>query len=311
MSDEGRARRKEPWDMTGPELIEALATDVFSGAMMRAAQAREVQALLTAWQDAAASDHAHAQRQAERAEQAEARVAKLEAEAQEHEASFALYDDACRRGTALWRAGDPEHRRMVLPDTAALVAWLLERLTALEAALDEQAVATYGPAEVAHKVAEAVKQAEARAAQAEHRLRTLWRERDEVRDMGEGWAGEPHGCQCEGPDDSCPACSAIEPPPLTDEQVTAARQLLDRLIGYDHTEQFESIEDYTIDVQTVADALNAVRADELAYWTGHVERWLGILPGYRDASEYERGCAQTLANLRADMDGTRRLRSGA
>jgi hypothetical protein len=78
MSDEGRARRKEPWDMTGPELIEALATEVFSGATMKTAQAREVQAMITAWQDAAASDHAHAQRQAERAEQAEARVAKLE-----------------------------------------------------------------------------------------------------------------------------------------------------------------------------------------------------------------------------------------
>jgi hypothetical protein len=78
MSDEGRALRKEPWDMTGPELIEALATSVFSGAMMKTAQAREVQTMITAWQDAAASDHAHAQRQAERAEQAEARVAKLE-----------------------------------------------------------------------------------------------------------------------------------------------------------------------------------------------------------------------------------------
>jgi hypothetical protein len=78
MSDEGRARRKEPWDMTGPELIEALATEVFSGSTMKTAQAREVQTMITAWQDAAASDHAHAQRQAERAEQAEARVAKLE-----------------------------------------------------------------------------------------------------------------------------------------------------------------------------------------------------------------------------------------
>jgi hypothetical protein len=66
MSDKGRGRRKEPWEMTGPEL-------------MKTAQAREVQAMITAWQDAAASDHAHAQRQAERAEQAEARVAKLEA----------------------------------------------------------------------------------------------------------------------------------------------------------------------------------------------------------------------------------------
>jgi hypothetical protein len=25
----------------------------------------------------------------------------------------------------------------------------------------------------------------------------------------EGWAGEPHECECEGPDDSCPACSAL------------------------------------------------------------------------------------------------------
>jgi chemotaxis protein histidine kinase CheA len=80
MSDEARARRKEPRDMTGPELIEALATEVFSGATMKTAQAREVQALLTAWQDAAASDHAHAQRQAERAEQAEAAALRAEQE---------------------------------------------------------------------------------------------------------------------------------------------------------------------------------------------------------------------------------------
>ena len=25
----------------------------------------------------------------------------------------------------------------------------------------------------------------------------------------EGWAGEPHECECSSPDDSCPACSAI------------------------------------------------------------------------------------------------------
>jgi hypothetical protein len=88
MSEKGRARRKEPWDMTGPELIEALATEVFSSATMKTAQAREVQAMITAWQDAAASDHAHAQRQAERAEQAEARVAKLEAERDEWRAAY-------------------------------------------------------------------------------------------------------------------------------------------------------------------------------------------------------------------------------
>lgn len=30
-------------------------------------------------------------------------------------------------------------------------------------------------------------------------------------DYGEGWAGAEHECACSGPDDSCPACSAIEP----------------------------------------------------------------------------------------------------
>jgi hypothetical protein len=96
MSDEGRARRKEPWDMTGPELIEALATEVFSGSTMKTAQAREVQALITAWQDAAASDHAHAQRQAERAEQAEARVAKLEGALRR----YGRHEDKCYQGNS-------------------------------------------------------------------------------------------------------------------------------------------------------------------------------------------------------------------
>jgi hypothetical protein len=31
-----------------------------------------------------------------------------------------------------------------------------------------------------------------------------------LRRFGEGWAGEPHECQCDGPDDSCPACSSLE-----------------------------------------------------------------------------------------------------
>jgi hypothetical protein len=30
-------------------------------------------------------------------------------------------------------------------------------------------------------------------------------------DYGEGWAGEPHECECDGPDDSCPACSQLDP----------------------------------------------------------------------------------------------------
>jgi hypothetical protein len=28
--------------------------------------------------------------------------------------------------------------------------------------------------------------------------------------LGVGWAGEPHECECSGPDDSCPACSELE-----------------------------------------------------------------------------------------------------
>jgi hypothetical protein len=47
-----------------------------------------VQAMITAWQDAAASDHAHAQRQAERAEQAEARAAQAEAQAEEYRQAY-------------------------------------------------------------------------------------------------------------------------------------------------------------------------------------------------------------------------------
>jgi hypothetical protein len=72
LSEDRRARVHELkcW----PEYFAA----IFDGSKTKTAQAREVQALITAWQDAAASDHAHAQRQAERAEQAEARVAKLE-----------------------------------------------------------------------------------------------------------------------------------------------------------------------------------------------------------------------------------------
>lgn len=70
-------------------------------------------------------------------EQAEAENDRLKAALEEHEQSFALYDDACRRGTALWRAADPEHRQMVLPDTAALVAWLLERLGERDLALGQ------------------------------------------------------------------------------------------------------------------------------------------------------------------------------
>ena len=49
---------------------------------------------------------------------------------------------------------------------------------------------------------------------------------DQTHPYGGGWAGEPHECQCDGPDDSCPACSEIP-----DEPVTAAARLLGRRGG--------------------------------------------------------------------------------
>lgn len=51
-------------------------------------------------------------------------------EADQH---FALYDDAIRRGTKLWRAERPEDRAMRLPDTAKLVAWLIALVHRAEA----------------------------------------------------------------------------------------------------------------------------------------------------------------------------------
>ena len=48
----------------------------------------------------------------------------------EFKASFDLYDNAIRRGTAMWRKATG--RDDVLPDTAKLVAWLLARIEALE-----------------------------------------------------------------------------------------------------------------------------------------------------------------------------------
>jgi hypothetical protein len=52
-----------------------------------------------------------------------AEIARLEQEGRDWAASFALYDDANRRGIALWHqaGGDPD----VWPDQAKLVAWLL------------------------------------------------------------------------------------------------------------------------------------------------------------------------------------------
>ena len=62
---------------------------------------------------------------------AQAEVGRLGREIEEWEASFNLYDDACRRGTKLWQeaSGYTEVPR-VWPDGAKLVAWLLERLDA-------------------------------------------------------------------------------------------------------------------------------------------------------------------------------------
>ena len=57
-------------------------------------------------------------------------------EVAEWQASFDLYDDAIRRGTAMWRA--ETGRTDVLPDTAKLVAWLLVRLPAAPGTLPEE-----------------------------------------------------------------------------------------------------------------------------------------------------------------------------
>jgi len=60
----------------------------------------------------------------------QAEVERLERENQEWAASFALYEDANRRGVALWHVsgGDPD----VWPDQAKLVAWLLSERDRLE-----------------------------------------------------------------------------------------------------------------------------------------------------------------------------------
>jgi hypothetical protein len=77
LSEDRRARVHELkcW----PEYFAA----IFDGSKTKTAQAREVQEMITAWQDAAASDHAHAQRQAERAELAVAALAAARAEGRE------------------------------------------------------------------------------------------------------------------------------------------------------------------------------------------------------------------------------------
>ena len=50
----------------------------------------------------------------------------LAEELEEYETSFRLYDDAIRRGTKLWQ--EKTGRTETLPDTAALVEWLLTEL---------------------------------------------------------------------------------------------------------------------------------------------------------------------------------------
>ena len=64
------------------------------------------------------------------------RIARLEQQLVEWQQSFDLYDDAIRRGTALWR--EATGRRDVLPDTAKLVAWLLGERDRTEQQLAEE-----------------------------------------------------------------------------------------------------------------------------------------------------------------------------
>ena len=62
---------------------------------------------------------------------ARARIAELEAEQAEHEASFNLNWEAEMRGVALWREGNPGHD-LVMPDKGEMVAWLLDEMRSLE-----------------------------------------------------------------------------------------------------------------------------------------------------------------------------------
>lgn len=59
------------------------------------------------------------------------RFVRLEAEIEDWEASFNLYDDACRRGTKLWQeeTGNDKVPR-IWPDGAKMVAWLISMLDA-------------------------------------------------------------------------------------------------------------------------------------------------------------------------------------
>lgn len=57
-------------------------------------------------------------------------IAVLKTRLKEYDASFELYDNACRRGTAMWR--EETGGKWILPDTAKLVAWLIERLVERE-----------------------------------------------------------------------------------------------------------------------------------------------------------------------------------
>ena len=62
---------------------------------------------------------------------ARARIAELEAEQAEHEASFNLNWEAEMRGVALWRARNPGND-LIMPDKGEMVAWLLDEKSTLE-----------------------------------------------------------------------------------------------------------------------------------------------------------------------------------
>ncbi|MCC6797670.1 MAG: hypothetical protein IT366_21335 [Candidatus Hydrogenedentes bacterium] len=62
---------------------------------------------------------------------AKERVKELEAEVKDWQASFALYDNALRRGTSLYNNAHTEKLKS-LPDTASMIQWLCDSLATAE-----------------------------------------------------------------------------------------------------------------------------------------------------------------------------------
>ncbi len=68
------------------------------------------------------------------------RADTLQAEVDDWEASFELYDRALRRGTEKWR-DDPENPHDILPDTAKMMVWIVDQLDIKDDALKTAAIA--------------------------------------------------------------------------------------------------------------------------------------------------------------------------